>query len=162
MTREKRSLRHALTVALLFSPWIAAPKCFPTDPRLIASDAPTTETPSEEPTTEVFIATPCADPQTAQILIQNFAYIIVCGCQEPPWPDDIEGSKTCTIPSGTRVIWTFSDSEEHNVQSEGGTFEESGDQLVGTFSETFGESGTYSYRCGIHSRDMNGYAIVVK
>ena len=66
----------------------------------------------------------------------------------------------CSIPRGTRVVWQFIDSEEHNVASDGDGFGHSGERLVGTFAHLFDAPGSYDYGCTIHT-EMTGYSIVV-
>ncbi len=100
-------------------------------------------------------AVACADPTEAILSIENFAYNIVCGCEES------EG-KTCTLAEGMRVTWRFADSEEHNVTSIPNNFGMSGDTLAGEFNWEFDAKGDYGYGCTIHIADMSGYKILVK
>jgi plastocyanin len=98
-------------------------------------------------------ATPCASPDQAQLLIKDFTFRIECGCAE-------SDGRTCTVPRGTTIVWTFADSEEHNISSVRGSFGTSGERLSGTFSRTLNVPGTYGYGCSIHS-SMVGYSIRV-
>ena len=98
---------------------------------------------------------PCPTENQAELLVQNFAYEIRCGCQET------EGL-VCTVPVGTTVVWRFLDSEDHNVASAGGSFGESEDLLGGTFEYPFSQAGSYRYSCTLHPRQMSGYSIVVR
>lgn len=152
---RRYSLLFALAAQVLM-----APKCVPEDERLTQREV--TSPVEAETSDRPVIANPCPEPDTAELLIQNFSFIIVCGCVEAPWPMEQDGSRTCTIPTGTRVRWTFADSEDHNVVSTAGAFDESGDHLVGTHEHVFGSPGTHTYRCGLHPRDMSGYSIVVR
>ena len=97
----------------------------------------------------------CAVPGTALLKVENFAYIIQCGCAE-------SAGKTCTVAAGTRVRWQFADSTEHNVTSLSNSFGVSTDSLSGSFEHLFTLPGRFGYGCSIHSADMSGYAIIVK
>lgn len=100
-------------------------------------------------------AIPCSQPNVAHLSVEGFAYHIVCGCAET------EG-KTCTVAPQTTVVWTFSDSEQHNVTSVLARFGMSTDTLAGEFSYVFTSPGEYRYGCTIHAADMSGYQIVVR
>ncbi len=152
--------RTRALVCGLAAPTLMGTKCVPEDTRLTQrAPAPSESIGTSE---SLLIEHPCPEANTAELLIQNFTFIIVCGCVESPWPIGDEGSRTCTVPQGTKVRWTFADSEDHNVVSEAGAFDESGDHLVGTHEHTFDSAGTNTYRCGLHPRDMSGYSVVVK
>jgi plastocyanin len=97
-------------------------------------------------------AKPCAQPATARITVANFAFNVECGCAEA------EG-ETCTIPAGTTLIWTFADSEEHNVTSLAGSFGMSPNKLSGEFSYTFTFAGEHHYNCTLHS-GMHGSILI--
>jgi hypothetical protein len=104
----------------------------------------------------VFVpAVACQQPGIAQFTVENFEYRITCGCKEAT-------GRTCTLPVGTSVTWTFADSEEHNVVSIANSFGMSPLQLSGQFSHTFVTAGTFGYVCSVHSADMSGYQIVVE
>ena len=96
----------------------------------------------------------CADKRTAELLVENFSYKILCGCEET------EGH-VCTIKPGMTVVWRFADATEHNVSSLAGAFGMSADTLAGSFDFNFAEPGEYEYGCTIHPNDMSGYKIVV-
>jgi plastocyanin len=98
-------------------------------------------------------ATPCSSPNEALLLVKDFAFRIECGCAE-------SDGRTCTVPRGTTIVWTFADSEEHNISSVRGSFGTSGERLSGTFARTLNVPGTYAYGCSIHST-MVGYSIRV-
>jgi hypothetical protein len=94
---------------------------------------------------------PCDVPGEAQLIVEGRSYTIMCGCAE------VDGRR-CTVPVGTRVVWTFAASESHTVTSAAA---ESGDQLSGRFEQTFDEPGTFPYGCSIHA-EMSGYEIEVE
>ncbi len=96
----------------------------------------------------------CADRRTAEILVENFAYNILCGCEE------VEG-RVCTIAPGMTVVWRFADATEHNVSSVASAFGMSSDTLAGSFDFAFPDPGEFEYGCTIHPNDMSGYRIVV-
>lgn len=104
-------------------------------------------------------ATPCTDPHEAIINVEEFAFIIRCGCAEPPGQYD-EADRRCTVPVGTTVIWAFEGSQQHNVSSQ--AFEESRPRTSGRHAVTFDEPGLYSYACSLHIGQMNGYSILVQ
>lgn len=56
-----------------------------------------------------------------------------------------------TIPVGTTVVWTNSDSAQHSVLANDGTFSSAPLGPGATFSFTFSEPGTYDYICGFHT-----------
>jgi plastocyanin len=57
-----------------------------------------------------------------------------------------------TVERDTRVTWEFRDPDvSHRVKSRGApAFKSSGFRRDGTYSVTFGDPGTYRYRCTIH------------
>lgn len=66
---------------------------------------------------------------------------------------------TLTVSVGTTVTWTNSDSTTHTITSDTGAFD-SGNVPVGqTYTHTFGQAGTFSYHCSIHT-NMKGTIIV--
>ncbi len=70
------------------------------------------------------------------------------------------GPAEATVAVGTEVVWTNNDGMAHSIEFDGGEFETSPDLAQGdTFSVTFTEPGTYSYKCGIHPR-MSGTIVV--
>ncbi len=85
---------------------------------------------------------PAAIP-AGQVSIQSFSF----------------GPQTLTIPAGTTVTWTNSDSVTHTVTAMDGSFD-SGNLTPGqSFSFTFTTPGTYSYHCSIHPF-MRGQVVV--
>lgn len=150
-------------------PWLIAPSCIEGDPYYVDASTPldsgtsttATSTGSDAGMVSVFVpARPCRSSGNisgpiARLRVINRDYAIDCGCAEAM-------GHACTIPAGTTVIWSFSDSEEHDISSVGGAFGESGEKLAGTWSVRFDEPGVYPYLCNIHSADMNGYSIVVR
>lgn len=167
----ERGRRLALIGLVLVAPGVLASKCVDYDPRLFMD--PDAEAPKDEDADGSLVSadggevsspagssdapafTPalaCASPNEARVLIEGRAFQIRCGCAEAD-------GRTCTVPRGTTVIWTFADSEEHNIASAGFG---SGDRLSGTYSRTFAAPGSFAYGCSIHPRTMAGYSIVVK
>ena len=62
------------------------------------------------------------------------------------------------VPAGTEVTWTFKDRfVPHDIKADG--FSSGEPQRSGTFTHTFDQPGTYSYRCTIHD-GMTGRVIV--
>lgn len=62
------------------------------------------------------------------------------------------------VSPGTTVTWTWAGGVTHNVTfSDGGT--NSGDRSSGSFSRTFGTTGTFNYRCTLHA-GMDGSVLV--
>lgn len=102
---------------------------------------------------ELVPAVPCSKPNRAVIKVLASSYANSCGCVEAD-------GFNCTVAVGTTVQWLFVDSEEHNVKSAGGKFEDSDDLLGGTFEQTFLVPDTYDYSCSLHS-SMKGYSIIV-
>ena len=62
------------------------------------------------------------------------------------------------VPAGTAVSWRFEDGlVPHDVSGEGWS---SGDpRRKGSFTHTFGQAGTYPYRCTVHD-GMTGRVVV--
>jgi plastocyanin len=147
-------LPHFRQLALLgLIPALAGFKCIKYE---APAEQPDAQVSSAAPDSGVFVAaTACEQPGTAQLNIANYSYNIVCGCAES------KGLK-CTVPAGTTVVWTFADSEQHNITSIANVFGMSPDLLAGQFSYTFSTPGTYGYGCSIHGPDMAGYSIVAE
>jgi plastocyanin len=101
----------------------------------------------------VGVGNPCSTAGQAQLLIKNRKFNIECGCAEAD-------GFVCTVPVGTKVVWSFVDSEEH-VVSGGPEIGKSAEQLIGRHEATFNSAGTYRYSCSIHA-NMKGYSIVVR
>jgi plastocyanin len=76
--------------------------------------------------------------------------------------DSVTSASTTTIAVGDTVQWTWSGSNEHTVDNNGGTevFSSGAPKATGTFSHTFNAAGTYNYICGIHGTAMPGTVIV--
>jgi hypothetical protein len=96
---------------------------------------------------------PCSEPGLALLTVKDRKFSIDCGCAEA-------SGMACTVAVGTRVRWSFVDSEEH-VVSGGPEIGKSAEKLIGTHEATFKSPGTYRYSCSIHA-NMKGYSIVVK
>jgi plastocyanin len=82
-----------------------------------------------------FGATPAAAADM-QIDIQGFAF----------------NPATLTIPVGTKVTWTNKDAATHTVTSDTGAFDSKDLPNGASFSFTFSQAGTFSYKCAIHPR----------
>ena len=67
---------------------------------------------------------------------------------------------TLTIQAGTTVTWTNEDSAAHTVVADDNSFSSKNLSKGDTFSFTFAQAGTYTYRCGIHA-SMKGTITVV-
>ena len=105
------------------------------------------------------------------------------GCASTPTPTSTQAANEViilgramipdpiTVTAGTTVTWTNMDSEDHIVASVsntggelGGLFNVPLGPLAGppeSFSYTFNEPGTFSYRCNFHE-DMFGYKVIVE
>lgn len=80
----------------------------------------------------------------------------------PPPPTPVQGlydiwipgrefrPSVLTVPLVTKVTWTNKDSEPHTIISDTGLFSGTVGPLVGTFSYTFNQTGTFEYNCDIH------------
>lgn len=69
--------------------------------------------------------------------------------------------KSLTIKVGQTVTWTNSDSRDHSVVAEDGSFQSDNLSRGESFKHTFTETGTYPYGCSYHPR-MKGQIIVEK
>lgn len=149
-----RRLAHGFAV-VFFSGLLLAAKCVDYDSRLDASATQADSTTSSSGVT----STPCTDPKEAVINVEEYAFIVRCGCVEAPGVYD-EADKRCTVPVGTKVTWVFEGSLQHNVASQ--AFDESRPRTAGRYSVTFDEPGVYPYECSLHVSQMSGYAIDVQ
>ena len=77
------------------------------------------------------------------VTIKNFAF-------DPP---------VVTIQAGSAVVWTNEDPTPHSVVDKGGTFKSAKLIKGATFSQTFGQPGTFDYVCGFHP-SMKGEVVV--
>jgi plastocyanin len=67
-----------------------------------------------------------------------------------------------TVKVGTKVTWTNNDNAQHNVTSDDGGFESSGNLSKGqTYLVTFSTAGSYPYHCSIHP-SMTGTIVVTE
>jgi len=66
---------------------------------------------------------------------------------------------TITVTAGSTVVWTNSDSIQHDITFDGGSIASSVLNHNDTFSHTFTTAGTYHYICSIHPF-MHGTVIV--
>jgi len=156
-----RNLRFAAVLAAF--PLLGGFKCIKYDAPEVPPDAAPQPDSDGTPTPGVdgavkppFVpAVACADDGVAKLTVENYAYNIVCGCKE-------DSGLKCTVPAGTTVVWTFADSEQHNITSIANAFGMSPNLLAGQFTYTFTTAGTYDYGCSIHGADMAGYSIVAE
>ncbi len=66
---------------------------------------------------------------------------------------------TITVTAGSTVVWSNSDSIQHDITFDGGSIASSVLNHNDTFSHTFPTAGTYHYICSIHPF-MHGTVIV--
>jgi plastocyanin len=66
---------------------------------------------------------------------------------------------TITIPAGSTVTWTNSDSATHTITADDGTWDSGAVANGKTYSRTFDTAGTYKYHCAVHP-SMTGTVIV--
>ncbi len=79
-------------------------------------------------------STTTAAPGGSQVTIQNFAFS----------PAEL------TVPVGTTVTWTNSDSTNHTVTSDDAVFESATLARGDTFEFTFTQAGEFPYHCSLH------------
>lgn len=104
------------------------------------------------------VGTPCETPNTARIRVEEFAFIVECGCAEAAG----DTSRQCTVPAGTLIDWVFAGSVAHNVTSDDSDFASSPDRRRGQYPVRFDQPGTYPYGCSLHAGPMSNYRIVVR
>jgi plastocyanin len=82
--------------------------------------------------------------------------------QDNEFVDSTSGTSTTTITAGDTVVWTWSGSNPHTVDSTGGgeSFSSGSFRTSGTFSYTFNTPGTFTYLCGVHGASMQGTIVV--
>lgn len=66
---------------------------------------------------------------------------------------------TVTVKVGTTITWTNQDTATHTVKADDGGWSSDSLKQGDTFSQTFTQTGTFTYTCGIHS-SMAGTVIV--
>ena len=72
-------------------------------------------------------------------------------------------TNTTTVNTGDSVTWTWGDALPHSVSSVSGPVPFDSGTITGagsTFSFTFPQAGTYTYRCNIHPSGMTGTVVV--
>ena len=79
-------------------------------------------------------STTTAAPGGSQVTIQSFAFS----------PAEL------TVPVGTTVTWTNSDSTNHTVTSDDAVFESATLAQGDTFEFTFTQAGEFPYHCSLH------------
>jgi plastocyanin len=97
-------------------------------------------------------ASPAASPSAAgsaaataafSVDTKNFAYV-------PP---------SITVPAGSKVVFTNSDTVAHTVTASDGSFDSKNMDPKSTWSHVFAKAGTYAYVCAYHAF-MKGTVIV--
>ena len=73
--------------------------------------------------------------------------------------DGAFGPSALTVSVGDTVTWTNNDDRPHTVTAESGAFDSGNLDTGASFSFTFTEPGTYTYRCDYHS-DMQATVVV--
>lgn len=71
----------------------------------------------------------------------------VAGVTEVAIHDNAFAPTAIEVPVGTTVTWHWDGREQHNVVGDGF---QAPTQANGAFAHTFGEPGTYPYRCALH------------
>ena len=66
---------------------------------------------------------------------------------------------TITVPVGTTVTWTNTDSAGHTVAADDGSFTSGTLGTGAMFGQTFSTAGTFAYHCSIHA-SMTGTVVV--
>lgn len=83
------------------------------------------------------------NPGSNEVWIQNMAF----------------NPSSITVPVNTTVKWTNKDGTAHTVTSTTGAFDSGSISGGSTYSHQFTATGTYPYKCTIHS-SMNGTVVV--
>ena len=90
-------------------------------------------------------SSPASTQAANEVILTGRAYI----------PDPI------TVTMGTTITWTNEDPEAHSVTSDDLLFD--AELAPGmSFSYTFTERGTFSYRCAVHYYEPGGYKVIVE
>lgn len=55
-----------------------------------------------------------------------------------------------TVKAGTTVTWTNQDAAAHTIVADDGSWASDSIKQGGTYSYTFDQAGTFSYKCGVH------------
>lgn len=87
---------------------------------------------------------PDTNTNTQSVSIKNFAF----------------SPQSLTVSKGATVTWTNNDSVNHTVTSTTGVFDSGLINTGKSFSYTFSNAGTYSYKCTIHPSMAPGSIIV--
>ena len=66
---------------------------------------------------------------------------------------------TASVPAGSKVTWTNSDTTAHTVTFDDGSADSGNIAPGSTFDQTFTTAGTFAYHCTIHSQ-MKGTVTV--
>lgn len=98
----------------------------------VTTTPPVTTTPSGGTTTPTGGTTPPATPAAVRIINRAF------------------GPASISIATGSTVVWTNNDGEQHTVTERNGLFDSGRFGSGATFQRTFGSPGTYSYFCDLH------------
>lgn len=122
------TLSHTVLVEQMLAPvaaWVQV---------MLAGERTCSTTTSPEPSSS---AAPPAEPRAVDI--HGHMYM----------PQDV------SVARGTKVTWTNSDSDPHNVVADGGAFKSKTLAKGESYEFTFAEPGTFAYSCSIHP-DMRG------
>jgi plastocyanin len=74
--------------------------------------------------------------------------------------DNFYNPQSLNATVGTKVIWTFGGSADHNVTFDGGG-PNSATQSSGTFERTFSAAGSFPYHCTVHGAAAMSGSVVV-
>lgn len=116
-------MRHARFAALTIALTLAIAAC----------SGSATPAPSAQPSAAQSAAAPAAGG--GAVSIANFAF----------------APASMTVAVGTTVTWTNTDSTNHTVTADDGSFKSDKLGTGTTFSQTFTKAGTFAYHCSIHS-----------
>lgn len=94
------------------------------------------------------------------VVYRLFALALLAGCTSQPTPMNAVAAVTIhdfkfqptdiTVQVGTTVTWTNMDSASHTVTASDGSFASDPLSSQKTFSQRFGQAGTFAYHCNIH------------
>lgn len=69
--------------------------------------------------------------------------------------DDFFAPASSPIDAGASITWTWGGTDTHNVTFEDAGFTNSTTKTSGTHTQAFASTGTFRYRCTIHSSNFN-------
>ncbi len=130
-------MHHARLATLAFIVILATAACS------AASTAAPTAPPSVVPSAAAPSASALPAAAGSAVTVANFSF-------QPA---------TITVPVGTTVTWTNTDSAGHTVAADDGSFTSGTLGTGAMFSQTFSTAGTFAYHCSIHA-SMTGTVVV--